>query len=214
MKKTIATTVVLAAMALAGAAGAQPRAAGPRQWIQARQAVVTRLLQQTVPAGSPAAAQRDENVTRVLHQMLDLDELSRLALDPLWAERTPAEKQQFVGLLRQLIERNYRQNLDQTLGYAITYDTENVDAAAGTASVRTTARSRTDARAAAVSIEYKLHRRGNEWIVYDLVTNGSSLVQTYHDSYVRIIRERGFAELIRRMQSRVAALQTGRSVTQ
>ena len=48
--------------------------------------------------------------------------------------------------------------------------------------------------------------------MFDLVTNGVSLVQTYHDSYSRIIRERGFAELIRRMQARVQALQTGAAV--
>jgi ABC-type transporter MlaC component len=40
-------------------------------------------------------------------------------------------------------------------------------------------------------------------VVWDLVTNGSSLVQTYHDSYTRIIRERGFAELMNRLRTRV-----------
>jgi phospholipid transport system substrate-binding protein len=151
-------------------------------------------------------------VSRVLNQMLDLDELARLALEPEWAARTPAERTQFVGLLRQLIERNYRQNLDATLNFAVSYDAETIDAAAGTATVRTVARSRSDVRAAPVTIEYKLRRRGAEWIVFDLVTNGVSLVQTYHDSYSRIIRERGFAELIRRMQARVQALQTGAAV--
>ena len=75
--------------------------------------------------------------------------------------------------------------------------------------VRTVARSRTDARAAAVTIEYRMRRNGNAWVVYDLVTNGSSLVQTYHDSYTRIIRDRGFPELITRLRTRVANLQSG-----
>lgn len=212
MKKTIAVAVLAATMALTGAAVAQPRG-GPRQWVQARHMVVNRLLATHPAAGTPEAAQREARVSAVLNGMLDLDELARLALDPEWAARTPAEKTQFVGLLRQLIERNYRQNLDATQSFAVTYEAETVDQAAGTASVRTVARSRTDVRAAPVTIEYRLRRRGTDWIVYDLVTNGASLVQTYHDSYTRIIRERGFAELIRRMQTRVAALQSGATVT-
>lgn len=211
MKNKIAMRAALVVMALAGAAGAQP-ARGPRQWVQTRHVVVNRLLHTSAAAGSPQAAARDASVSRVLNQMLDLDELARLALEPEWAARTPAERTQFVGLLRQLIERNYRQNLDATLNFAVSYDAETIDAAAGTATVRTVARSRSDVRAAPVTIEYKLRRRGAEWIVFDLVTNGVSLVQTYHDSYSRIIRERGFAELIRRMQARVQALQTGAAV--
>jgi phospholipid transport system substrate-binding protein len=212
MKKTIAVTVLAAVMALSGAAGAQLRG-GPRQWIQARHVVVNRLLSAHPAPGSPEAAQRDARVAAVLNQMLDLDELARLALEPEWNARTPAEKAQFVGLLRQLIERNYRQNLDATLNFAVSYEAETVDEAAGTAVVRTVARSRTDVRAAPVTIEYRLRKRGSDWIVYDLVTSGASLVQTYHDSYLRIIRERGFPELIRRMEARVAALRTGAAVT-
>lgn len=215
MKKTIAVTVLTAAMALVGStAGAQLRG-GPRQWIQARHVAVNRLLSTHPGQGTPEAAQREARVAAVLNGMLDLDELARRALDAEWNARTPAERTQFVGLLRQLIERNYRQNLDATLGFTVSYEAETIDAATGTAVVRTVARSRTDARAAPVTIEYRLHRRGaNDWIVYDLVTNGASLVQTYHDSYTRIIREHGFPELIRRMQTRVTALQSGATVTQ
>jgi phospholipid transport system substrate-binding protein len=183
---------------------------GPRAWIELRHAAVNRLLRS--PAAGAAAEQRNAQVARILNQMIDLDELARRALDPYWAERTPAERDEFIGLLRQLIERNYRQNLDQTLGFAVTYDPEVIDAAANTATVRTVARSRTDARAAPVTVEYRLRRRNNEWIVYDLVTNNASLVASYHESYVRIIRERGFATLLQRMRARVQALRSGAAI--
>lgn len=207
MKKAIQQAVmgvaVAIALAIPGTSFAQSRG-GPRTFVEARHTAVNRLLQVNAPAGSPQATQRDGQVTRILNTMLDLDELSRRALEPYWAERTATEKQEFTGLLRQLIERNYRQNLNQSLAWGVTYEPEQIDDTQGTAVVRTVARSRTDARAAPVTIEYRLHRRGaNDWVVYDIVTNGSSLVQTYHDSYTRIIRERGFAELMNRLRTRV-----------
>lgn len=211
-KKHVSAAVFLAALGLGAAAHAQSRG-GPRAWIEARHGAVNRLLGSSAPSGSPAAEQRNAQVSRILNGMLDLDELAQRALEPHWAERTPAERAEFVRLLRQLIERNYRQNLDQTQSFAITYEPEVIDAAAGTAVVRSTARSRTDARAAPVTIEYRMRRRGADWVVYDVVTNNSSLVQTYHDSYSRIVRERGFPELLNRMRARVVALQTGAVVT-
>jgi ABC-type transporter MlaC component len=63
-----------------------------------------------------------------------------------------------------------------------------------------------------VTIDYHLRRRGNDWIVYDIVTNRSSLVQSYRDGYTRIVRDRGFPELLRRLRQRVAALGTGAAV--
>jgi len=198
--------MVLAMVLLGGEALAQsPR--GPRRFVEVRHAAVNRLL------GQPASPTRDAQMARLLNGLLDLDELAQRALDPYWAQRTPAERQEFTALLRQLIERNYQQNLRETLNFAIAYEPEAIDEAAHTAVVRTTARSRTDARAAPVSIEYRLHQRGAEWVVYDVVTNNSSLVQTYHDSYTRIIRERGFPELLNRMRARVRSLQEGTGVT-
>lgn len=184
-------------------AAAQPRATSAGAWVQARHAAVNRLL------GTPASEARNGQVARILNGMIDIDELSRRALEPYWAQRTPAEQQEFVGLLRQLIERNYRQNLDNTLSWTVSWEPEQLDDAGADAVVRSTARSRTDARAAPVTIEYRMHRRGSDWVVYDIVTNHASLVQTYHDSYTRIVREHGFPELIRRMRVRVDAL--GRS---
>lgn len=198
--------MILAMVLGAGAAAAQsPR--GPRRFVEVRHAAVNRLL------GQPATPTRDAQMARLLNGLLDLDELAQRALDPFWTQRSPAERQEFTALLRQLIERNYQQNLRDTLNFGLTYEPEVIDAAAGTAVVRATARARTDARAAPVNLEYRLRQRGGEWVVYDVVTNNSSLVQTYHDSYTRIIRERGFPELLVRMRARVAALQSGSGVS-
>jgi phospholipid transport system substrate-binding protein len=199
--------MVLAMVLLSGEALAQTRN-GPRQFVEVRHAAVNRLLRQ--PAATP---QRDAQVARILNGLLDLDELAQRALDPFWAQRTPAERQEFITLLRQLIERNYQQNLRQTADFAVAYEPETINESAGTAVVRSTARSRTDARAAPVTLEYRLIRRNNAWLVYDVVTNNSSLLQTYHDSYTRIIRTQGFPALLTRMRSRVAAIQNGTAVT-
>jgi phospholipid transport system substrate-binding protein len=191
---------------------AQPTPAGPdpRRWVEGRLGAVTRLLAQSGDAGAATAA-RDAQVARILNGMLDIEELGRRALDPYFGQQSAADQAAFVSLLRQLIERNYRNNLESTLNWAVTYGASTA-AADGTAMVPTTARSRTNVRTEPVTIDYHLRRRGNDWIVYDIVTNRSSLVQSYRDGYTRIVRDRGFPELLRRLRQRVAALGTGAAV--
>jgi|JI10StandDraft_1071094.scaffolds.fasta_scaffold176009_2 phospholipid transport system substrate-binding protein len=183
----------------------QPTAAATdaRRWVETRHAAVSRLLRTNADAGTAAIATRDAQVARILNDMLDVEALGRAALNPYFGQQTPADQTEFVSLLRQLIERNYRNNLDSTLDWAVTYS----PAEAGpdrTMVVRTTARSRTNVRATPVNIEYRLSPRGAGWVVHDLVTNGSSLVQSYREAYTRIIRDRGFPELLRRLRQRVA----------
>ena len=191
---------------------AQPTPAGPdpRRWVEGRLGAVTRLLAQSGDAGAATAA-RDAQVARILNGMLDIEELGRRALDPYFGQQSAADQAAFVSLLRQLIERNYRNNLESTLNWAVTYGASTA-AADGTAMVPTTARSRTNVRTEPVTIDYHLRRRGNDWIVYDIVTNRSSLVQSYRDGYTRIVRDRGFPELLRRLRQRVAALGTAAAV--
>ncbi len=198
--------VLFAVAALLGVRGEACAQApgGPRHFVETHHAAVNRLLR-THPDG-PARAQRDEQVARILNSMLDIDELGRRALDPMLGQQSAEHQQQFLTLLRRLIESNYRQNLDATLDWGITYANDEPGDGGSDAVVRTVARSRTDARAAPVTVDYRLHRAGTAWIVYDIVTNNVSLVQTYHDAYTRIVREHGFDDLLARMRRRVDSL--------
>ena len=211
-RRSLGALFLSVAVTLAAAPSfAQPAAADPRRWVESRLGAVSRLLAQGSDAGVAATATRDAQVARILNGMLDIEELGRRALDPYFAQQTPGDQTEFVRLLRQLIERNYRQNLESTLNWQVTYGA-SVTAAEGTAVVPTTARSRTNVRTEPVTIDYHLRRRGNDWVVFDIVTNRSSLVQSYRDGYTRIVRDRGFPELLRRLRQRVAALGTGGTV--
>ena len=199
-----AALAAMLTLSAASAANAQQRG-GPREFVVLRHRAVTQLLQQHPDVGTPAREARDRAIANVLNGMLDIDELSRRALEPFWAQQRPADQQEFTSLLRQLIERNYRDNLDGTLGWTIRWEDAVMDDAGTGASVRSVAQP-SNARERPVTIDYRLQRRGEAWIVYDIVTNGASLVQSYHDAYTRIIRDpsKGFPELLRRLRTRVS----------
>lgn len=181
--------------------GAEAQTTGPAtRYLRQRNDDVIRILRRDATTDA-ARAQRSQDVTRILSDLLDYEELSRRALGPHWDQHTEAERREFVDLLRQLVERNYESNLERLLEFEVSYTGETTNAD-GTV-VRTEARSRTERRQPPVEITYTLHLQGTSWRVFDVVTDGVSLVRNYRNQFNRIITESGWPELIRRMRDRL-----------
>ena len=53
------------------------------------------------------------------------------------------------------------------------------------------------------SINYKLHRVGEDWRVYDLVVENVSLVNNYRSQFNRILTNSTYDELISRIKAKV-----------
>ena len=177
-------------------------AGGPAQtFMQARDTSVREIMHRPTRT-APQREARTTALTQALHDLLDYDELARRSLAEHFATATPAQRTAFVDLLRQLVERSYRKNLDTTMSYQISWLGES--ATDGGRLVRTSARSRTNGREPAVSIDYSLHQVGTGWKVFDIATDGQSLLRTYRRDFHRIIRDRGFDGLLQRMRDKLA----------
>lgn len=175
--------------------------AGPAtRYLRSRNEDANRVLQR--PATTDAArAARSQEVTQILSNLLDFQELSRRALGTHWDALTEAQRREFAGLLQQLVERNYQANLERVLDFDVSYTAEQQTADGTT--VTTSARSRTERRQPPVEIAYTLHLQGTTWRVFDVVTDGVSLVRNYRNQFNRVIAEHNFDGLLRRMRERL-----------
>ncbi len=143
-----------------------------------------------------------KKIATIFDSILDYDAFAQASLKDHWTERSDAERKQFQDLLKQLIQRAYRKNLDRTADYDVRYDGEAREGEGVT--VHTVAQSRSNAREEPVSIDYVLHRTAGVWKIQDIVTEGSSLVNNYRQQFNRIIKKDGFPELLNRMKKRLA----------
>ena len=165
-------------------------------FIRARHNKVRAVLRQR---DTPKRAAR---LTELLGEFLDYDMLSELALDQEWKQRSPKERKQFVSLLRQLVERQYQRNMESTLKYKVTWvGSEAIDNA--NALVKSSAHSRTKKRQPPVEIDYSMHPEGNQWRVWDISTDGVSLVKNYKRQFRRVIKDEGWKGLIDRMEKKL-----------
>lgn len=170
-----------------------------KAFLEQRHSEVARMLR-TAPAQAPAAA-RDPQLDALLGDLLNYEELSKRALRDHWSGLAPAKQAEFVDLLRQLVQRSYRRNMRASLEFSVSYVNETtVD---GDVIVHTLARSKKSRRAPEVSIDYALSKAGSGWRVFDVVTDGVSMVTNYRSQFNRIIRKDGWDALLAKMRTRL-----------
>ena len=62
-------------------------------------------------------------------------------------------------------------------------------------------------------MDYRLLNRSGEWLVYDIVIDGVSLVRNYRGQFEKIIRDSSYQGLLERLRQRVkeftSAVDTG-----
>ncbi len=190
--RILSTLVLALGVLVAGPAAAESSA---EAFVKARQAELTALLRD-------GSGSNQQQIAAVFDRMLDYDKLAQESLGRHWDARTPEERKEFQALLTELVQRAYRQNLRKTLDFDVTF--KGTDAAKDGSLVHTIAKHRTDRRQEPVTVDYVLHKVQGQWRVYDIITEGSSLVSNYRSQFARIIKKDGFPDVIARMKKKVA----------
>jgi phospholipid transport system substrate-binding protein len=192
MKTPLKFVLLCAGMLLAVPAFAAP---SPEGFVKAKQGELTTLMKQ----GKTNAV--EQKIGAVFDQMLDYDTLAKESLGAEWDQRTESERREFQDVLKRLVQKNYKKNLRKTLDYDVEYKGES-KAKKGVL-VRTVARSKKNTREEPVSVDYVLHDVGGKWLVFDIVTEGSSLISTYKNQFRRVIKKKGFDGLIKQMKAKL-----------
>jgi phospholipid transport system substrate-binding protein len=152
---------------------------------------------------TPDTPKRANQLTDLLGEFLDYNRLARLSLDKEWAKRSPKERDHFVSLLRQLVERQYQRNMESTLAYKVTWvGTEPIETGI---KVNSSARSVKKKRQPPITIDYSMSPAGKEWKVFDIFTDEVSLVKNYKRQFRRVIKDEGWSGLIGRMEKKLNA---------
>jgi phospholipid transport system substrate-binding protein len=203
MKDRIAIrhTVLLALIVLFGLAWVHGASAGPPT-DQLRDGVqhVVQILKDPELMGDAKAPERSAAVNKVADEIFDFGETAKRALGPHWAQRTPAERDEFVRLFTELVQQTYLSKVNQ-YNSEMTFQGDEVDG--NQAVVRTTLLL---GKGSQMALDYRMHRPRDRWQVYDLSIDGISLVASYRSQFNKIVRTDSYEGLVARLKSRQVGL--------
>jgi phospholipid transport system substrate-binding protein len=143
------------------------------------------------------AAERRQAVRKIANEIFAWDETAKRALARHWQGRTEVQRQEFVKLFGDLLERSYIARIENYGGEKISYLSDSVDDE--TAMVRTRIVTK---QGSEVPVDYRMLRRGDRWLVYDVVIEGVSLVSNYRTQFNKIIQTSSYEELVKKMKSK------------
>ncbi|MGC4066499.1 MAG: ABC transporter substrate-binding protein [Polyangiaceae bacterium] len=175
------------------ALGADPN---PEDFVRTKQDQLSSILKQ------PKSGAREKTVSNAIDAVFDYGELAQRSLGEEWKNRSDDERKQFRELLEGLVRQTYRRSIDSTLGWQVDFKGRTVKD--GTTVVATVAKHKTDARKAPVAVDYAMKQTDGSWRVVDITIEGSSLTQNYRSQFTKIIKKKGFGELITKMKARLA----------
>ena len=181
----------------------------PRDLVQSAVVRVIHVLEEGQAKAETAQAGRQANervrleVRRIAAELFDFEEISRRALSRHWAGRSREEQQEFTGLFTDLLERSYVGKIEAYSGEKIIYTGEVVDGDYATVRSRIITKRRTE-----TALDYRLHRAGGRWKVYDVVIDGVSFVSTYRSEFNRVIQASGYDELLDRLRKKQIEIRT------
>jgi phospholipid transport system substrate-binding protein len=170
-------------------------AGAPTDQLKSQVDRVLKLLDDPVLKERPK--DRRTAVRRVAEDIFDFGETAKRSLGRHWNARTQAERDEFVKLFGDLLERSYISKIELYGGEKIQYVGDRLDGEQASVHSKLVTKTGTD-----VPIEYRMHRKGERWLVYDVIIEGVSLVANYRTQFNKIIQTSSYGELVRKMKSR------------
>jgi phospholipid transport system substrate-binding protein len=158
---------------------------------------VIKMLDEPELKAPEKTLERRTAVRRVANDIFDFAETARRSLARHWNARTAQEREEFVALFADLLERSYISKIDLYGGEKILYLGELVD------SDQATVRSKIITKGGSeVPVDYRLLKRGERWLVYDVSVEGVSLVNNYRTQFNKIIQTSSYTELVKKMKTK------------
>lgn len=177
----------------AAAHPATPNAASsekdPQKFVAALYARLNTLSQQAVNL-----AALHKSIGAELQGVIDYTEMAKLTLGPKYATLSSAQAKEYTDLLARMILNTYVKRFKPGTAVEISYDGVRTPSA-GRAVVATTIR----VKKTSADVQYALTQASGQWMVYDIVVDEASQVQTYKQSFRKILDKEGWDGLIKRM---------------
>jgi phospholipid transport system substrate-binding protein len=170
----------------------------PQDTVQANVNKVLDVLRDPKLKADSAKEIKKEKLRVIYERMFDDVELSKRTLSRNWNSLTIAQRQEFVQLFRQVLEKAY---IDKILDYKnekIVYDKESM-VAGNLAEIQT----RIVTASKEIPISYRMILKDGAWKVYDVVIENVSLVLNYRTQFNDILAKDKPEQLLEILRKKV-----------
>jgi phospholipid transport system substrate-binding protein len=160
---------------------------------------VIRILENPAWKKPEKKEDRRKLLEQTIAQRFNFTEMAKRSLGAEWAKRTPEEQKEFAANFQTLLANTYIGRIEAYSGEKVQYLKELNDGEY--AEIYT----HVDTGKSVIDINYRMQKT-EDWRVYDVVVEGTSLVLNYREQFKRILRKDSFAELSKQLRDKSSSI--------
>ena len=145
---------------------------------------------------------RREKLRQVIGLRFNYKQMVMRSLAKNYMDRSDKERKEFTRLFKKLLENSYARKIENYRNETINYMGEQVK---GKYALVKTQIVRKDG---VVDVDYKMLKESGQWLVYDFVIEGVSLIRNYRSQFSKIISTESFPVLVSKLRKKVEDLET------
>lgn len=142
---------------------------------------------------------RVKKLREITDRAMDWDAMAKSSLGHHWRNVSEAERTDFVNVFKELLARQYRDDVDRFRGSESVAFGED-ERKGELVTVKTTL---TTASGEKVPINYTLHEVGGRWLVEDVSVEGVSMTNHYRKTFDRFLVNSPFSELLVKLKQKM-----------
>jgi phospholipid transport system substrate-binding protein len=171
-------------------------AGSPIEALEATSQKVHAVLSDAKLKGPEHMAERRNQLITVISKRFSCEEMSKRALGDEWVKRSETEQQRFTGLFQALLAKSYASKIEGYGAAPIHYLEERM--VPGHAMVR----AKIYAAKSEYVVDFRLVEKAGNWRVYDVVVDGTSLINSYRAQFARVLTFASYETLVERMREK------------
>ena len=144
---------------------------------------------------------RREKLRQVIGLRFNFKQMVMRSLTKNYKDLSDEERKEFTSLFKKLLENSYASKIENYKDEKINYVDEKVK---GKYAMVRTQIVRKDG---VVDVDYKMLKDGGQWLVYDFVIEGVSLIRNYKSQFSKIISTESYAALVSKLSKKVDELE-------
>lgn len=145
--------------------------------------------------------EKSQRVIKVVRERFDFREMSKRVLGQQWRQLSDKEQAGFEQLFTELLQYAYVGKIDEYSGQKVEFTQQRIKG--DRAEVQTLLVDKEKS----IPVSYILILRGEQWMAYDVVVEGVSLVRNYMEQFKEILQKDGYSGLVHQIELKINQLE-------
>ncbi len=138
-----------------------------------------------------------ERLVGVVRERFDFREMSKRVLGQQWRKLDAQEQTRFEELFTDLLQYAYVGRIEEYSGQKVEFVQQRIRA--NRAEVQTLLVDKDKS----IPVSYIMLLQGQDWMAYDIVVEGVSLVRNYMEQFSEILRKEGYPGLVKQIEEKI-----------